>query len=622
MYMNRACTQFLFLMTFITPSLSAMEPEKPHYDLSTLPKEVFLQICVKRDDKQPWQPLKHIARFKTVCKNWCAMIPDHKAIADMLRIPPMHYAAAMGYADEIVRLKLKEKHSVREPDENMFSPCDYAAGMKQLKSLKILNIGDALKDEFIPPVVVIDREYTAQDLTNALIQGNQNTVETMLLKKATQTDMVNWGLELNWSTSSGWNTQCRELMLYMIQSNLEGLAFRYLQEDGDAYHNDFCELFKEYHADPNVYEYEGMTLLQAACAYPTKVSIVQFLLECKGIDVNRISKKSSLSGLTAIHAAVYRKNTKAIEMILATKACNVNALRYKYGTALHDAATRADAKLLIDHNADLYSKNTTGGICETPLHSVAFANSFDVLSFFATIPGCHLDIKDGEGKTPLYYAVLGNSLKCMHYLLDKKADISIKSMKGENLLHAAARGKSVLCAPSLLSIMPDAVNSTNNWGETPLHYAAQTSPVHEQKVHVDIVKQLIAAGASVNKPHSRGGTPMHSAALNGQTDVISELFKHRAHIDGTYNADAHLFSGPHFIGGFTPLHCAAFNGFSETFKKLVECNADVTTQTASGKTAFDIAKEREPLRESEKYKQGYTDIVEFLSSCSADEKSH
>jgi hypothetical protein len=129
MYRNNVHTRFLlcmiFIVTFIASPLFAMEPEELRDVFSKIPKELFFRICTTRVCKYPWQELVCIARLKEACKAWNDAVPALKDFAEIFHIPPMHFAAAMGNTDEIVRLKLKEKRSVQEPDENMLAPSDY-----------------------------------------------------------------------------------------------------------------------------------------------------------------------------------------------------------------------------------------------------------------------------------------------------------------------------------------------------------------------------------------------------------------------------------------------------------------------------------------------------------------
>jgi ankyrin repeat protein len=221
-----------------------------------------------------------------------------------------------------------------------------------------------------------------------------------------------------------------------------------------------------------------------------------------------------------------QNNVEALEALLATKACNIDALYKHCGSALHYAVLENDIaciNLLMKHNANIYSKNEA---CynETPIHWAAQNENINALARLCAVPGCQIDIKDCEGKVPLWYAVNNKSVACMHYLLDKKADISIRDISGSTLLHVAVLAKSNPCFPQLLPKMANMVNCRNDKDETPLHVAAQHG-------HIDFVEQLISSGALINKFHGQGGTPVHYAAFNGHVEIVMALLRQRADIE-------------------------------------------------------------------------------------------
>jgi ankyrin repeat protein len=612
--MNRTYhAQFLILMAFVASSLFAMEPEKSHHDFSTIPKEVFLQICVKRDDKQPWEPLKHIATFKTVCKNWCAMISDDKTLADILRIPPMHYAAAMGNVDEIVRLKLKERHSVRGPDENMFSPCDYAVGMKQLKSLKILQMASALKeDDRSLLTLALAHEYSIEELSDALEHDQLETIEYILLQDRSKIIHLVHN-KIDFKKLPLYSQRCKDRIKYAMQGILEQLAFEtiYCNNAEAEFTEPLLNIFRIYDVNINAYNEQGFTLLHKACAFPEKFFITQFVLKCEGVDVNLLTKSVERNNCTPLQVAVSCKNSQATEALLATGRCDVNAVDKEYGTALHIAIENNDiacVKPLIDCKANIYSKNVTSQFgCETPIHLAARHKTAELLEYLClSTHKCDINIKDSRGRTPLFYAVDGNSDACVEFLLNRGADVNIKTVTQRTFLHAAAVNNNIQCLPRLLAMMHhDAVNSTDTNGWAPLHDAARRG-------HVSIIWPLLNARAAINKGDAlRGDTPMHYAASFGYVDVIRELFKYRADIQSVNNADTYFANTQNSCGNYTPLHFAAHKGHMDAVKTLVECNADIAAQTQRGKTALDVAKE-----------QGHHDIVGFLSSQATDEKLH
>ena len=71
---------------------------------------------------------------------------------------------------------------------------------------------------------------------------------------------------------------------------------------------------------------------------------------------------------------------------------------------------------------------------------------------------------------------------------------------------------------------------------TPLYLASENG-------HLDVVKELIAHRADINKGTDVGATPLYAASVNGHVKVVNELLDNKASIDRAENND-----------GNTPLH--------------------------------------------------------------------
>lgn len=100
--------------------------------------------------------------------------------------------------------------------------------------------------------------------------------------------------------------------------------------------------------------------------------------------------------------------------------------------------------------------------------------------------------------------------------------VSVKGEMGRTVLHEAARWGNVE-AMKLFVEGGINVNSTDDWGFTPLHWIINSDADCEQEAFVGI-QYLLLEGADVNVATSSGLTPLHMAAsLPGDSTEIIHL---------------------------------------------------------------------------------------------------
>ena len=94
--------------------------------------------------------------------------------------------------------------------------------------------------------------------------------------------------------------------------------------------------------------------------------------------------------------------------------------------------------------------------------------------------------------------------------------------------------------------------------------------------NIKALQQHLAAGTDLdaNSP-SRGGTPLHLAAVFGQTEVARLLLKNQAQLESTDR------------NGSTPVMLAAFFAHPEIVKVLLENGAEVNAKNKDGYTPLD-----------------------------------
>ncbi len=124
---------------------------------------------------------------------------------------------------------------------------------------------------------------------------------------------------------------------------------------------------------------------------------------------------------------------------------------------------------------------------------------------------------------------------------------------------------------------PDAADADT--GRSVLYYVATLDMSNLYRAQM--LKELLARKANVNKPDNEGITPLHEAARLARWDVMESLISHGADINARSNA------------GNTPLHvamtAALATGKTETMQRLLNLGANSLIKNEKGYTPLDAA---------------------------------
>jgi len=159
------------------------------------------------------------------------------------------------------------------------------------------------------------------------------------------------------------------------------------------------------------------------------------------------------------------------------------------------------------------------------------------MNMFLTCSKDYLNTPNSKGNTALSVAVNKKNPVVVKFLLDRGADLSVKSGQLNNLtpLEDAATRQDSLSEPILAMLIeaqkkkdPDLMNIG-----LALHLAARYG-------HVKNVEALVENGANINAKNTEGFTPLHEAAKEGRKPVVEYLISKKADVslvDGNgYNA--------------------------------------------------------------------------------------
>jgi len=122
----------------------------------------------------------------------------------------------------------------------------------------------------------------------------------------------------------------------------------------------------------------------------------------------------------------------------------------------------------------------------------------------------------------------------------------------------------------LLWVKPDFINSRNNYGNTPLHIAANGCTVDELAL-------FLARGADINARNNQGRTPLYGSVLANRQDETGWLLAHGAAVSVKDDED------------ITPLHLAVSQNDPDMVALLLENRAEVNARDNRGETPLDWA---------------------------------
>ncbi len=193
-----------------------------------------------------------------------------------------------------------------------------------------------------------------------------------------------------------------------------------------------------------------------------------------------------------------------------------------------------------------------------------------VSSLLSTWPEL-LEVRDGNGMTPLFLAAAIGQPEIVRLLLDNGADMHAANRFGAMPFHQAAYAGHRKIVEMLLE-RGEKVDVKDGDDRTALHLTAWND-------RQEIALLLIEKGARVDTGDSagKGATPLHYAAALGSADVARVLLEHCANIDAMA------------LEGATPLHLAVSREKPDLVRLLLAYNAEVKRKDANGRTAIDLA---------------------------------
>ena len=211
---------------------------------------------------------------------------------------------------------------------------------------------------------------------------------------------------------------------------------------------------------------------------------------------------------------------------------------------------------------------------------------------------CAVQGANKDGKTGLIIAATSDHQECLRQLLVHGADASAVDKKGRCALFCASANNHVACCSMLLEAAPDSVAIEDKRGDTALHAAACNghaeclqlllgapgadpnrgdrkghTPVHLAKSRACLEHLVHADKVDLCRLDKAGRTPFFHACAHSRLDCVA-LF-----LD--LDEDCDVLNYPDSRGD-TPLHACACNGQLGAVRLLLETAADPTIRNCLG----------------------------------------
>jgi hypothetical protein len=168
--------------------------------------------------------------------------------------------------------------------------------------------------------------------------------------------------------------------------------------------------------------------------------------------------------------------------------------------------------------------------CGSPLYYASLCGFRDLAAHFISENPQHVTGPFGRNPTPLVAALDRRHLEVADLLYQAGADLGVRNDENMNLLHAVSEEGSVDVAKWLFNHGVPSISEEDS-EKTPLHFIevnrrrghgitvngvdnSQNTPLHlaSERVHFEIMRELLRRGADVNAQGRRLQTPLHRAS--------------------------------------------------------------------------------------------------------------
>ena len=227
-------------------------------------------------------------------------------------------------------------------------------------------------------------------------------------------------------------------------------------------------------------------------------------------------------GYTPLHCAVRQRHVGAAELLLRSSPGAATMADPMGRLPLHTAASKGPLPLLrmLLHAAPqaATAADHSGGL---PLHNAAVAGRPTYVRLLLSVaPETKVQLTV-HGSSPLYLAAMGGNASCVRLLATP--DLAMLPNEAQwTPLHEASAGLRLDCVRYLVDLAPQAAMVKNQWGCTPLMWAATRQFKPERRVEcVRMLAAAVPAAVEIGCDDT-GETPLHVMAR----DDLAEGARH------------------------------------------------------------------------------------------------
>lgn len=258
------------------------------------------------------------------------------------------------------------------------------------------------------------------------------------------------------------------------------------------------------------------------------------------------------NGQSALAVALAAKQGPAVALLSTLGAFILPSM------TIHEAVKSGDAlnvEILLSKNPSAIDELDDKQ--QTPLHNVLMNGKLAMLDLLLR-SGANVGAQDVDGVTPLMAAVHFNHGDAVAKILERKPDMSLKTLKKWSAMHYTCRNSSRYIAKLLIAHGAPLDDAEAELGSTPLHLAATHG-------RLDVARFLLESGAIREAKDNNKSTPLLRAIQNNHVAVAEYLLEQGASI--------FVKSEPYQLSAI--LHTAVWTNSEHLAKLLLDRGAEL-----------------------------------------------